>query len=62
MIFDDFYEAIENARFKKEKSGIDYNIIQFCNKFFVVGVIMPGVRVMFSTAYDGFHTVLPEVR
>ncbi|MDC9607329.1 hypothetical protein [Xenorhabdus griffiniae] len=61
-IFDDFYEALEDARHKKEKYGKDYNIIQKKDRAIVVGEVMHGVRIMFSTANDGYHTVLPEVR
>ncbi|WFQ80274.1 hypothetical protein PXH59_03660 [Xenorhabdus sp. SF857] len=62
IIFDDFYEALEDARHKKEKYGKDYNIIQFKDRAIVVGEVLPGVRVMFSTANDSYHTVLPGVR
>ncbi|MDC9598991.1 hypothetical protein [Xenorhabdus anantnagensis] len=62
IVFDDFYEAIEDARHKKEKYDRDYNIIQSKDRAIVVGEVMRGVRVMFSTAHDRYHTVLPEVR
>ncbi|CDG21044.1 protein of unknown function [Xenorhabdus poinarii G6] len=62
IIFDDFYEAIEDARHKKEKYGRDYNIIQSKDRAIVVGDVMQGVRIMFSTASDGYHTVLPGVK
>ncbi|MDC9607419.1 hypothetical protein [Xenorhabdus griffiniae] len=61
-IFDDFYEALEDARHKKEKYGKDYNIIQKRDRAIVVGEVMRGVRVMFSTANDKYHTVLPGVK
>lgn len=63
-MFTDICAAIEEARYLKSKSGgrVNFCVMQVMNYMEVVSGLMEGVRVLYTTANDDYHTVLPEVR
>lgn len=63
-MFTDLIAAIEEARYLKSKSGgrVNFCVMQVMNHMEVVCGLMEGVRVLYTTANDDYHTVLPEVR
>ncbi|HEK0553637.1 TPA: hypothetical protein ACXIIP_002522 [Proteus mirabilis] len=63
-MFTDLIAAIEEARYLKSQSGgrVNFCVMQVMNHMEVVCGLMEGVRVLYTTANDDYHTVLPEVR
>lgn len=63
-MFTDLVSAIEEARYLKSKSGgrVNFCVIQFMDCMEVFCGVMMGVRVLYTTANDDYHTVLPEAR
>lgn len=63
-MFTDLISAIEEARYLKSKSGgrVNFCVMQVMDYMEVVSGLMDGVRVLYTTANDGYHTVLPEAR
>ncbi|HEJ9507525.1 TPA: hypothetical protein SMN05_001253 [Proteus mirabilis] len=63
-MFTDLIAAIEEARYLKSKSDgrVNFCVMQIMNYMEVVSGLMEGVRVLYTTANDDYHTVLPEVR
>lgn len=57
-MFTDIAAAIEEARWLKQESGgrIDYSVMQFESEMEVFHSLMDGIRVMYTTANDNFHT------
>lgn len=63
-MFTDIDAAIEEARYLKSKSGgrVNFCVMQILDRMEVVNRLMDGVRVLYTTANDDYHTVLPEAR
>lgn len=63
-MFTDIDAAIEEARYLKSKSGgrVNFCVMQTLDRMEVVNRLMDGVRVLYTTANDDYHTVLPEAR
>ena len=60
----DIDAAIEEARYLKSKSGgrVNFCVMQILDRMEVVNRLMDGVRVLYTTENDDYHTVLPEAR
>ncbi|WP_368872507.1 hypothetical protein [Proteus mirabilis] len=63
-MFTDLIAAIEEARYLKSQSGgrVNFCVMQVMNHMEVVCGLMEGVRVLYTTANDDYHTALPEAR
>ncbi len=63
-MFTDIDAAIEEARYLKSKSGgrVNFCVMQILDRMEVVNRLMDGVRVLYTTENDDYHTVLPEAR
>lgn len=63
-MFTDIDAAIEEARYLKSQSGgrVNFCVMQVMNYMEVASGLMDGVRVLYTTANDDYHTVLPEAR
>lgn len=63
-MFTDIDAAIEEARYLKSKSGgrVNFCVMQILDRMEVVNRLMDGVRVLYTTANDDYHTVLPGAR
>ncbi|NBM04354.1 hypothetical protein [Proteus sp. G2671] len=56
--------AIEEARYLKSKSGgrVNFCVMQIAECMEVLCGLMECVRILYTTANDDYHTVLPEAR
>lgn len=63
-MFTDIDAAIEEARYLKSRSGgrVNFCVIQIAECMEILCGLMDGVRVLYTTANDDYHTVLPEAR